>query len=280
MATIPLPQLPKKPTAGYKMLSYPGDLIADGRDYYTRFDFVKYKYNLATDGNNANPQGGFILPLPKKINEAQTLNWEAVSATAAAAQNSLVLTGMGQFGPAGGNLAARIGMLAGSSAKGVAGAFGGVTPNPFLWMLFTQPNFKEHTFSWTFTPSNEKETETIRQIIRFMKINSLPEVLGVVLYGYPNIALIKFYPNDIFTFKLKPCAIVSVQVDYTGGGGPSFFKNRAPTVINLTVGLREIEVWTQNNYDGGSGPSPVSPLSPGDQAAIAAAEAAAAETEE
>ena len=31
MATIPLPQLPKKPTAGYTMLSYPGDLIADGR---------------------------------------------------------------------------------------------------------------------------------------------------------------------------------------------------------------------------------------------------------
>ena len=277
MATIPLPQLPKKPTAGYKMLSYPGDLIANGREYYTEINFVKYNFTLATDGNNAVPKGGFILPLPKKINEAQTLNWEAVSATASAAQLGLVASGMGSMASTAGNLASRLGMAAGSSAKGIAGALGGVAPNPFLWMLFTQPNFKEHTFSWTFTPSNEKESETIQKIIRFMKINSLPEVLGAVLYGYPNIALIKFYPHDEFTFKLKPCAVVSVQVDYTGGGGPSFFKNGAPTVINLTVGFREIQVWTQNNYGGGDGTSVVDPLSDDERASVDAQEAAAGE---
>jgi len=251
MATIPLPQLPKKPTAGYSMLSYPGDLIADGREYYTQIHFVKYHYTYATDGNNAEPKGGFILPLPKKINEAQTLNWEAVSATAAAAQGGLILSGMSGVSAGAGNLAARIGMAGGMVAKGILGAMAGVAPNPFLWMLFTQPNFKEHTFSWTFTPSNAKESDTIRAIIRYMKFNSLPDVKLGIAYGYPLIALIKFKPDDVFTFKLKPCAVVSVQVDYTGGGSPSFFKNGAPTVINLSVGFREIEVWTQDNYDGG-----------------------------
>jgi hypothetical protein len=75
----------------------------------------------------------------------------------------------------------------------------------------------------------------------------LPTNMGLV-YGYPSIALIKLYPSEVFTFAFKPCAVLAVQTDFTGAGTPSYFKNGAPTVVNLTVQLKEIDLWTKNNY--------------------------------
>ena len=48
-------------------------------------------------------------------------------------------------------------------------------------------------------------------------------------------------------------------------------------MINLTVGFREIQVWTQNNYGGGDGTSVVDPLSDDERASVDAQEAAAGE---
>ena len=67
---------------------------------------------------------------------------------------------------------------------------------------------------------------------------------------YPSIALVKLFPDDKFTFKLRPCAITNVIVDYTAGGGPSFFRDTgAPTVVNLTVVMKEIQIWDKNSFN-------------------------------
>ena len=62
--------------------------------------------------------------------------------------------------------------------------------------------------------------------------------------------------------KFRPCAVNGVSVDYTGAGVPSFFKNGAPTVINLTLQLTEIQLWDQTNYTGGE--STLESLNPAD----------------
>ena len=72
--------------------------------------------------------------------------------------------------------------------------------------------------------------------------------LGSLLLNYPNIAILRLYPNDFFTYRFKPCAIAAVSVDYSGGGQPSFFENGAPTVINFTLQLKEIELWMQEDF--------------------------------
>ena len=53
--------------------------------------------------------------------------------------------------------------------------------------------------------------------------------------------MISFKPSG-YLFKLKPCAIIAVQVDYTGAGQPSFFKSGAPTIVNLTLQLKEYQL--------------------------------------
>ena len=70
-----------------------------------------------------------------------------------------------------------------------------------------------------------------------------------MLLNYPNIAFIKMYPNDFFTFRFKPCAIKSVHVDYTGTNTPSFFKRTgAPTVVHLNILVQEIQYNIKDNY--------------------------------
>ena len=145
-----------------------------------------------------------------------------------------------QFGL--GNVASAIGQTVAAG-----GALAGVAANPFLYMMFKHPNFKEHTLTWTFAPTNEQESITLASVIRQFKYNMLPSNAGLV-YGYPSIALIKLYPSEVFTFAFKPCAVLAVQTDFTGAGTPSYFKNGAPTVVNLTVQLKEIDLWTKNNY--------------------------------
>jgi hypothetical protein len=254
------PFLPTKPKQTYNSASFPNDLIADGRQYATRIEFLQYSAEMAgvdifglipfsTAGYL--PTGGFTLPLPKKINEIQSVIWKeegAVDVATSAIGSAVNLAGGLRAGSIAGSIAgvtSQVGRVAGGLIDG------GLAINPVLFMLFQRPAFKEYTFSWTLAPSNEQESQTLVNIIEYFKVNMLPSVAGFgsgLVWNYPKIAIVKFYPDDQFTFRLKPCAILSVQVDYSGAGGPSFFKNGAPTVVNFTVLMKEIQLNTADNY--------------------------------
>ena len=258
-----IPTKPKNTT--FNSMAFPNDLIkADNtRNFYTMINMVNYntltsigsalglsddKYFInssSTNGASAAPSdyiNSYLLPIPMKINEVQTMQWAETS------PEQLATSLLDQIKANAGQIIGTAINIA-SAGAGVASAISGKTVNPMLWMQFKQPDFKVHNLSWTLTPNNEKESNTIKDIINYLKKYSLPSVsLDGALLVYPNIAMIKFYPEDSFIFKLKPCAVTSVQVDYTAAGGPAFYKNGAPVAVNLTIGLKEIELWTQNNY--------------------------------
>ena len=258
-----IPTKPKNTT--FNSMAFPNDLIkADNtRNFYTMINMVNYntltsigsalglsddKYFInssSTNGASAAPSdyiNSYLLPIPMKINEVQTMQWAETS------PEQLATSLLDQIKANAGQIIGTAINIA-SAGAGVASAISGKTVNPMLWMQFKQPDFKVHNLSWTLTPNNEKESNTIKNIIKYLKKYSLPSVYGDGLLNYPNIAMIKFYPDDSFIFKLKPCAVISVQVDYTAAGGPAFYKNGAPVAVNLTIGLKEIELWTQDNYD-------------------------------
>jgi hypothetical protein len=228
-SNIPLP-----PNTVKNRFSFPDDLVTGGRNYYTSINFMDYRSQttlgsiVSSLSSSYVPSGSVILPIPKKLNDIQTVIWNEVEGTSL-----------------GGSVLQNI-LNAGSTA---VGPFTGISLNPLLWMTFKNPSFKEHTLQWSFAPNNEAESGTVRDIVNFFKYNMLPaERVGGVFYDYPSIAMIKFHPSSEFTFRFKPCAIISAQIDYTGAGGPSFFKNGAPTVVNLSIQLKEIELWSKNNY--------------------------------
>lgn len=255
------PSPPSPPTM--TLLTHPRDLVVDDRNFYTQIQFIPYNGELITSllldsqsgegfglTNSANPTGGIVLPIPVKLNDLQTVTWTDVGLTGelAGAASQLAL----QAATRGANWNAyqrrsSILSLLGSSAALIS-VLSGYQLNPALWMMFKNPEFKTFQFQWQFTPANEQESHDIVNIVNYFKFHSLPFATGPV-YEYPSIALIRFYPNDFFTVRMKPCAILNVGVDYTGAGMPSFFDNGAPTVVNLTVVAKEIDLWTKNNFN-------------------------------
>jgi len=263
---------PLPPQTGLSSYVYPTDLVADQRNMYIQIQFMKYEKRSVFSPPFLSPLGGVALPIPKKINDQQAVVWEAVSggptmAALEAGRNTFNTAYNAAGGGAGGLLAGAAGaavagagvgataalLQAGGSAVSLAGSLVGLAPNPFLTMLFKSGQFKEHQLNWTFTPHNQQESYNLVQIIQYFKYNMLPSYFGGALGGglllnYPNIAILRLYPDDFFTYRFKPCAIASVSTDYSGGGQPSFFENGAPTVINFSMQLKEIELWTQEDY--------------------------------
>jgi len=257
---------PTGPSTGSSSFIFPSDLITGDRNFYTDIQFVEYNKRSVFEAPFLSPIGGVTLPLPKKINDVQTVVWEPVEGAAVAAAieggsnpgGSLTAgaetAGAYSFINKANSIAS--GGVFGSNPVGVVGAKIGAAANPFLTMLFKSGAFKEHNLQWSFTPNNEQESNDLVQIINYFKMNMLPSYdgsgAGLAILNYPNLVQIQLYPDDNFTFRFKPCAVTAVSVDYSGAGVPSFFRNGAPTVINMSISLKEIELWSQEDY-GGSG---------------------------
>lgn len=223
--------------------TFPEDLIQSSRGFYTNISLVDYNYSLVTSGLGAiSYGGGFRLPIPRRLNDNEVILWEEWSGLQTVSSVLQRLPGMAQYGSV-----ALDALVKGIEIAGVGvipGIPGGQTVSPFMYMMYKRPGFKEFTLSWTLAPNTQSESDTLLDIIKECKKAALPSIGSAWgLQKYPKIALVSFKPEK-YLFKLKPCAIISVQVDYNGAGVPSFFKSGAPTVINLTMQLKEIQLWT------------------------------------
>lgn len=229
--------------------SFPNDLEQNNRRFFTKLTFSKYNYSF-TGGAGAITLGDTVtLPFPRKLNDNEIINWEEWSGLNAIQQG---IQGASQIFPAAGPVASAASALnAGVSMAGTFSDFplvGGKAVNPFMFMMFKRPNFKEHTLQWSLAPNTKEESETLKRIINTCKKAALPSGGRLSpLMDYPDLCNVSFTPDN-YLYKLKPCAIISVHVDYTGAGGPSFFNSGAPTIVNLTLQLKEIELWSKDNY--------------------------------
>lgn len=236
-----LPSSPIPP--GMQLAKHPSDLFVGEGGFYTQLHFMPYNV-LGGIGAPLLNIKSIILPIPAKLNDVQTVVW-----TPEGLMPNLAASSLSQFALSS-NMIGRMAALGLATTALKAISIGtGLQLNPLLWMMFKSPDFKKFVFEWHFTPVNESESEDLVKIINHIKKESLPGELGPFLWKYPSIAYIKFYPDDKFTFKMKPCAVLQVDVDYTAANMPSFFKNGAPTVIRLRIAVVETKLWTKNNYD-------------------------------
>lgn len=218
-------------------LIFPNDLINfSGRKFYTQIQFVKYSIfqQINSMGAYALPSdNGIKLPIPLKVNDNLLLHWSAVSLT------DTIKGATGALGSA-------VGLTA---QLGGAAVPGGLALNPLMFLLFQRPEYRQFSLSWMLTPRNEKESNTIKDIVTTCKRAASPDNLAFnnLLMTYPLIALIKMYPNDLFGHMVfKPCVVTSVNVNYTAASTPSFYKNGAPSVVSLTLNLMEMQFWFRN----------------------------------
>jgi hypothetical protein len=204
--------------------------------YYSQFQFVSADTILPADrtssmgmvGSTSFGNGGNIyLPLPQKIQDVQLNLWNDVAFI--------------DYIP--------------SLAGAVVGALGqslSVTANPFMWMLYKQPLFKEWVFQWVLAPNSPDESSALLQILYAFKTAQLPAYQANALL-YPYLVYVRLNPNQ-YMMDFKPCAIISVEIDFTGSGhGPAFFNTGAPTMVSFTVHLKEVQIQVRSDVSGRGG---------------------------
>jgi hypothetical protein len=255
-------------TNGGTYLVYPPETAP----YYMQLEFFEYARPNPLARTKYNPLGKVILPLPMSDGfiDSTTAGWQRTELGLAGnvldtAKNfSAISKYTAPSSEQAKELAADaaytafqkvVGKYAGEGTAGAFSSATGLATNPSLSMLFNGVEFRDFQLSWKLIPKNSDESVTIKDIIRFIKQNHLPTFSGGVssfLFNYPSLVQPTFVGvNTEYITQFKKCAIVQVQVNYAGEQHPSFYKgSHAPTVINLTLTLKEVEYVLSQDYGG------------------------------
>jgi hypothetical protein len=271
--------------------------------YYCTLRLSEYNRPDPFDTGYFKPSTTIRLPLPQELrddtpvayNNVDTqLTGDIVNGDIGAALPAEALRQVGQLGASTiGAGAAVIGGMAGETKSLGAGLLGravegglknafsadqigatiqskmGVAPNPNPTVILQGPQLREIPLSWTFMPTTEQDSKTIRRMIQTLKRDSLPgnsfENQASVL-RYPKLCMVNFYPWDSkgtgrhgwgkdTIIKMKPAFMSAVNVNYTSGNMPAFFSgwNNEPVVIQLTITFKEVEYFLSNDYGGRNG---------------------------
>jgi hypothetical protein len=158
-------------------------------------------------------------------------------------------------------IASTVATVGAAGATTIGSLLSGQAINPFETMEFKGVKLKTHSFNWRLSPSSEKDSESLRDIIKEIKRNILPSYIGAAgpsalahaLLKYPNLAMISFLGiNQDYYYRLKPCMITGFDVRYNGGEQLNVFKGGKPVVVELSLELTEVQIHTSEDYGGNS----------------------------
>ena len=193
-----VPNFPTKPGfgGGGGSKSFPKDLNNGSRQFCTQISFVEYSNPLSTTlgGEGISMGGSITLPIPKRLNDNEVVLWEEWSGASVAGSAFGIGASLLPINGRAGQIAQS---LAGNIVGGLqmAGTFMGQTVNPFQFMMFKRPMFKEHTLTWTLAPNSQEESNALRDIIKECKRAALPPSMSGVMIQYPKLAMVSFKPD-------------------------------------------------------------------------------------
>jgi hypothetical protein len=244
---------------------FPQDL--ENYKHYISFQFSEYKRRSIFDRAFYNGIGSIRLPMPANLVDQQKVDYETQGNLLVGAgveyglhpnQGSQAMAAAGALGgqiagaaPIVSNAQTLINSPGGAQALQVYG----LAVNPFLTVLFKSPTFKRHSFAWRLSPNDPKESTLINNILTKFRYHMLPakadSAVGAIL-KYPDICNVKLHPDDNWLYKFKPCVVESISINFSPNGNPSFYsQTNAPSDVQFTINLLEIEYWLKEDFAGG-----------------------------
>jgi len=122
-----------------------------------------------------------------------------------------------------------------------------------LELLFKNVNLRQFTFNWDLSPRNIDEAKEVKQIIRTLKRAMSPQDgsptsdvgTGATSWfiGSPNsfrLAYKRGSQKHPFLNSFKPCALTSIDMNYSGSGMYASYEDGTP--VNMTMGLSFKEI--------------------------------------
>ena len=143
---------------------------------------------------------------------------------------------------------------------GLAGAVDvttGTAVNPHVTLRFEGVNLKSHTFNWSMSPRNEREAETLKNLINFIRSRMLPSydrgqgktAISRGLLRYPNLVDIYFTGiNQDYFYYFKPAMIQNFSTDYSPNG-IALNRGGKPAFVNMTMQITEAAIHTAQDVN-------------------------------
>jgi len=119
--------------------------------------------------------------------------------------------------------------------------------NPMKDMFFKGVGFREFSFSFTFAPKSEQESEKARNIVTTFKRYAHPDEVNATL-TYPPMWSIYAQRNGVEIQQFHPSYLTAVNVDFVPNQVVANYTNGAPTNIKLDLTFKESKIVTAKDF--------------------------------
>jgi hypothetical protein len=224
-----------------------------------------------SDVNWSPPNGTVCLPIPSGVGTTYEQGWdqqEVGLGGSAAGMAAEVLKGEKGFWETGGDI-----MDQGRTAVGGLGAkmgtvgrmvnvaatqqATGVATFSNTYITYQGPAFRDFNFSFSLKPLDQKESDGIRDIVSFFKVNAAPVQRAVSvsrIYEVPQLFGISYHnKTDPMKHmnKIGKCALTSINVVYGGDRFAVFHQDSAPVQVDLTLTFKEVQLLSAADMEAG-----------------------------
>ena len=283
---MPQAIIDQRKSQGIEVQTFPSDLGADGVGFVMNFVEYAFTDNSGSVPGASEVTRSIMLPLPisgitdkqaVKYNEGELGQIGGAAAGLAAGGGDIIgrITGKLNNPLEEGEVTAEdgakalLGSLGAVSRQGfnelAAGVSEGIVSaanlaignvlNPHVALLFQTVNLKTFSMTWKLSPATIEESASLRNIINQIRMHSHPS--GVAEGDATNFYL--DFPDQVdlyyagvgdYFHYFKRCAITDMEVNYQPEGGTVINAGTgAPTIVDLTIGFQETEIWTREDYE-------------------------------
>lgn len=118
--------------------------------------------------------------------------------------------------------------------------------NPKVEVLFSARPQRQWMFEVMLAPRSATEAQTMREIIRTLRLYAAPELTGGGFFFIPPAEFdITFYRNGVentFLPRINTCVLERLDIDYAPSGAYSTFRTGEPVAVRMSMGFREVEI--------------------------------------
>lgn len=150
---------------------------------------------------------------------------------------------------------------ANTTLEGVLSRSSGQVLNPNMELLFKGVKLRSHNFTFDLAPRDEPEAYQVKQIVRRFKqemaARSSSTSGGTGLFiSAPSVFKISYKSGGRphpFLPVIKPCALINMEVNYTGSGVYATYDNGTPVHMKLTLSFQELNPIYYEDYNTADG---------------------------
>jgi hypothetical protein len=127
----------------------------------------------------------------------------------------------------------------------------GVVRNPHTALLFNGVDLRTFTFTWKLSPRSQQQSKNLDRIINTIKRAMHPNLtLGGFALDYPNLFTVEFENDKEGIVELGYSFCSDFRINPTPSG-QVFYKNGYPSIVEMSMTLKEFQIKTSENFVGG-----------------------------